>query len=125
VPGVAAPLQEALAKEVAPTLIGSGLWRVMRSLPAFIRTARARSMWVLAVFRLRAAHVDELERANAKPLAHEVSQLASREVYAAAARELLRAWRPWHRLCAFTMVAGVFLHAGVALFYGYGWRLTW
>ena len=35
--------------------------------------------------------------------------------------ELLRAWRPWHRLCALTMVAGVLLHVGVATFFGYAW----
>lgn len=125
VPGVKEPLAEAIAKEVAPSLAGTGLMRVLASLPQFFRAARARQMWVMAVFRLRAAHVDALERENAAPLAREVSRLAAREVYAAAARELLRTWRPWHRLCAFIMVAGVFLHAGVALFYGYGWRLAW
>jgi hypothetical protein len=81
-------------------------------------------VWVHAVYRLRVEGIDPLALTYARPLMREVAQLAARQVYAAGARELLRAWRPWHRLCALIMVAGVLLHAGVALFYGYGWHVA-
>jgi hypothetical protein len=89
-----------------------------------LRVARTRKLWVHAVYRCRVDGLGPLELTYAEPLMREVASPTSREVYAVAARELLRAWRPWHRLCALIMVAGVLLHAGVALFYGYGWHLV-
>ena len=79
---------------------------------------------MLSTFYASASKAGALERVHAEPVAREVAALAAREVYAVAGRELLRAWRPWHRLCALTMVAGVVLHVGVALFFGYAWDFT-
>lgn len=125
VPGIRTPLKSGLAKLVpSESPGGAGLWRVVRTLPRWLREARARRTLVLSTYHARAGHAAALEREHAEPLAREVAALAAREVYAVAGRELLRAWRPWHRLCALTMVAGVVLHVGVALFYGYAWDFT-
>ena len=123
-PGVATSLEQALTQPVPMPAAGAGLWRVLHGLPALLRLARARRVWVYAVYRLRVEGRDARTLTYEYPLMREVAQLAAREVFAVAARELLRAWRPWHRLCALIMVAGVLLHAGVALFYGYGWHVA-
>jgi hypothetical protein len=122
VPAVKKPLSDGLAK-LAPSEPpgGSGLWRVVRNLPQWLRETRQRRALVLSTFAASLADVHPLERQHAEPVAREVARLAVREVYAVAGRELLRAWRPWHRLCALVMVAGVLLHIGVALFFGYAW----
>lgn len=100
---------------------GSGLVRVLGTVPRWWREARARRALVHATVQAACLEAEPLECIHALPIAAEVAQLAVREVYAVAGRELLRAWRPWHRLCALIMVAGVLLHVGVALFYGYAW----
>ena len=54
---------------------------------------------------------------------------AAGELYAASAADarasgiaaLLRSWRAMHRFFALLMLAAVFLHAGVAWYYGYRW----
>ncbi|MET0342815.1 MAG: hypothetical protein ABW252_17540 [Polyangiales bacterium] len=123
-PGVGAALAGTLTAPVEAPPPGAGLWRVLRALPGFARVARARGRFVHDVCRHRAGGLDPLSSRFVQPLLREVAQLAARAVYAVAARELLRAWRPWHRLCALIMVVGVLLHAGVALFYGYGWHVV-
>lgn len=121
-PGVQKPLNDGLRKlKPSEPGGGSGLWRVVRTLPRWLREARLRRKYVIALFEQNAGRVPKLERTHARLVAHDVAKLAVREVYAVAGRELLRAWRPWHRLCALTMVAGVVLHVGVAMFYGYAW----
>lgn len=122
VPGLRKPLEEALLRlRPSEPKAGSGLWRVLCTLPSWFREARARRALVWSSFERRAERAAALTREHAQPLAREVCALAGREVYGVAGRELLRAWRPWHRLSALIMVAGVLLHVGVALFYGYGW----
>jgi hypothetical protein len=120
--GTGKPLSEALRK-LSPSApeSGAGLLRVLRMLPRWRREAGARRRLVVAAAGQHVPTLPALERSYVLPLVRELSELAAREVYAVAGRELLRAWRPWHRLCALTMVAGVLLHIGVALFYGYGW----
>lgn len=103
---------------------GTGVLRVLARVPRWWREARARRAFVESTVRSVSMNADPLERAVAQPLAREVARLAGREVYAVAGRALLSAWRPWHRLCALTMVAGVLLHVGVALFYGYAWDVA-
>ena len=121
-PGVGRPLQDALAKvAVSEPDHGAGLWRVLRMLPRWRYEARLRRRLVAATCWPRVERAEGLERQFAAPLARELAGLAAREVHAVAGRELLRAWRPWHRLCALAMIAGIMLHIGVALFYGYGW----
>ena len=124
-PGFRKSLAQAL-NELRPSDAppGSGLWRVLRTMPCWIREARARRTLVLSLYESRAAHANALEREHAAPLSREIAGMAAREVYAVAARELLRAWRPWHRLSALIMVSGVLLHVSVALFYGYGWDFS-
>jgi hypothetical protein len=122
VPAVKKPLLDGLAKLAPTEPDGSlGLWRVMRTLPVWMRDAQKRRQLVLSTYAASVQNVDALERMHAEPLSQEVAQLAVREVVAVAGRELLRAWRPWHRLCALVMVAGVLLHIAVALFFGYAW----
>lgn len=60
-----------------------------------------------------------LERPYAARVLADVERLAARELYAIAGRALLRAWRPWHRLCALTVIGGVAVHVAIAQFYGY------
>jgi hypothetical protein len=122
VPGIRTPLKAGLAKLVpSESPGGAGLWRVARTLPRWLSEAKARRALVMSTFYAQAGRVAALEREHAEPVAREVAGLAAREVFAVAGRELLRAWRPWHRLCALTMVAGVVLHVGVALVFGYAW----
>ncbi len=120
VPGIRAPLEAGLAKLLpSEPPGGSGLWRVVRTLPRWFREAKARRTCVWTTFQANVVHAAALERDHAQPLAREIASLASRDVLAVAGRELLRAWRPWHRLCALIMVVGVVLHMSVAIFFGY------
>jgi hypothetical protein len=122
VPGIQKPLQEGLAKlAIGEPPGGSGLWRVVRTVPRWWNDAKARRRFVLDLFAQRVVTCPPLERQMSVPVARDVAKLAAAEVYGVAGRELLRAWRPWHRLCALIMVAGVVLHVGVAIFYGYAW----
>ncbi|HET9987228.1 MAG TPA: hypothetical protein VFQ65_01880, partial [Kofleriaceae bacterium] len=46
---------------------------------------------------------------------------AAADARASATSALLRSWRGLHRFFALVMLAAVFLHAGVAWYYGYRW----
>jgi hypothetical protein len=122
VPGTHKELKDGLAKLViSEPPGGSGLWRVVRTLPRWLSEARARRNFVMATYEKHAQRASALDRQISQPLAREVAGLAASEVTAVFGREMLRAWRPWHRLCALIMVGGVALHVAVAMFYGYAW----
>jgi hypothetical protein len=62
-----------------------------------------------------------------KPLrgaAKELVASAAMEARAAGVAALIRTWRGLHRFFALLMLAAVFLHAGVAWYYGYRWIFT-
>jgi len=119
-PGVAEPLRSGLLRlRPSEPPLGAGVLRVACMVPRWTREAKARRRLVVQTVHDRLRGAAALDLDYAAPLAHAVARLAARDVYALLGSELLQAWRPWHRLCALTMVGCVLLHIGIALFFGY------
>lgn len=119
-PGASARLQQGLS-EIVPSepRPGSGVWRVIRMLPTWRREIEQRRHLVQTTYLALAAAANPSDLPYSDRVFRDVQRLCARQITAVAGRELLRAWRPWHRLCAMTAVAGVVLHVAVAIFYGY------
>jgi cytochrome b561 len=116
-PGSRAALSEGLAQRPAPDVpANASLLRSLWAVPSWLRASHARREILEMILPPRR----QMSRALAR---------ASRELYAASAADarasgiaaLLRSWRAMHRFFALLMLAAVFLHAGVAWYYGYRW----
>jgi cytochrome b561 len=116
-PGCRTALAEGIAQRPAPNVppnasLARSLWAIL----AWLRTARQRRAILALILPPRREMSRGLRR-------------AVRELYAASAADarasgiaaLLRSWRALHRFFALLMLAAVFLHAGVAWYYGYRW----
>ena len=88
-----------------------------------------RSLWAIPswrrVARLRRGAIELLTppptlRDERRAIA-ELVKAAAADARASATAALLRSWRGLHRFFALVMLAAVFLHAGVAWYYGYRW----
>ncbi|HEY6176882.1 MAG TPA: hypothetical protein VIX73_20645 [Kofleriaceae bacterium] len=110
-------LGEAIAQRPGPDVPpNASLLRSLWAVPSWIRAARTRRELLAMILPPRRDMSRDLRR-------------ASRELYAASAADarasgiaaLLRSWRAMHRFFALLMLAAVFLHAGVAWYYGYRW----
>jgi len=116
-PGSRTALAEGIAQRPAPNVApNASLARSLWAILSWLRTARQRRA-ILGLILPRPRDMSrELRR-------------AVRELYAASAADarasgiaaLLRSWRALHRFFALLMLAAVFLHAGVAWYYGYRW----
>jgi cytochrome b561 len=116
-PGSRAALAEALVQRPAPDVpANASLLRSLWAAPSWIRTARDRRELLAMILPPRR----DMSRAL---------RSATGELYAASAADarasgitaLLRSWRGLHRFFALLMLSAVFLHAGVAWYYGYRW----
>lgn len=116
-PGSRTALAEAIAQRPGPNVAANAsLLRSLWAVPSWIRAASARRELLAMILPPRREMPRELVR-------------AARELYAASAADarasgiaaLLRSWRALHRFFALLMLAAVFLHAGVAWYYGYRW----
>ena len=116
-PGSRPALTEGIAQRPGPEVpANASLLRSLWAVPSWMRAARDRRDIVEMILPPRAQMSRGLRR-------------AIRELYAASAADarasgitaLLRSWRALHRFFALLMLAAVFLHAGVAWYYGYRW----
>jgi cytochrome b561 len=116
-PGSRPALAEGIAQRPGPEVpANASLIRSLWAIPWWVRAARDRRDILEMILPPRAQMSRGLRR-------------AVRELYAASAADarasgitaLLRSWRALHRFFALLMLAAVFLHAGVAWYYGYRW----
>jgi cytochrome b561 len=116
-PGSRVALADVIAQRPGPDVpANASLLRSLWAIPSWVHTARVRRDLLEALLPPR--------RQMSRELRH-----ATRELYAASAADgrasgitaLLRSWRAMHRFFALLMLAAVFLHAGVAWYYGYRW----
>lgn len=116
-PGSRIALSECIAQVPGPDVpANASLLRSLWAVPSWLRAARRRRDLLAMTLPPRREMSRELRG-------------ASRELYAASDADarapgitaLLRSWRAMHRFFALLMLAAVFLHAGVAWYYGYRW----
>jgi hypothetical protein len=116
-PGSRVALAAGLVQRPGPDVpANASLLRSLWAVPSWVRAAHDRREILEMILPPRPQMSRELRG-------------ASRELYAASAADarasgiaaLLRSWRALHRFFALLMLAVVFLHAGVAWYYGYRW----
>jgi cytochrome b561 len=119
-PGTRVSLAAAITQRPGPNVpANASLLRCLLVIPSWLQTARVRRDGFGMLLPARRQMSRELRR-------------ATRELYAASAADarasgvaaLLRSWRALHRFFALLMLSAVFLHAGVAWYYGYRWIFT-
>jgi dihydropyrimidine dehydrogenase (NAD+) subunit PreT len=119
-PGKRGELATAISERPGPAIpANASLVRSLFAIPRARRAARGRRDVVELLLPPRA----QLTKPQRKA-AREVIVAAMAEARAPAMAALLRAWRGLHRFFALLMLAAVFLHAGVAWYYGYRWIFT-
>jgi hypothetical protein len=116
-PGTRGALVAGIMQRPAPHVApNASLPRCLWAIPSWLRVARGRREVLANLLPPHREMSRELRR-------------ATRELYAASAADarasgiaaLLRSWRAMHRFFALLMLSAVFLHAGVAWYYGYRW----
>lgn len=112
-PGHRDALAEAIADQPGPEVAANAsLLRSLFAIPAWRDAARRRR-------RAIAALVPRTRQSRAAIVALE--KAAAADARASGTAALLRSWRGLHRFFALVMLVAVFLHAGVAWYYGYRW----
>src|SRR5262245_36442340 len=110
-------LAEAIAQCPGPDVpANASLLRSRWAAPSWIRAASARRELLAMILPPRRDMSRELRRA-----AGELYAASAADARAPGIAALLRSWRAMHRFFALMMLAAVFLHAGVAWYYGYRW----
>jgi len=116
-PGSRPALAEGLAQRPAPDVpANASLLRSLWAIPSWIRAARDRRDILEMILPPRKQMSRELRRA-----AGELFAASAADARASGITALLRSWRALHRFFALLMLSAVFLHAGVAWYYGYRW----
>jgi len=116
-PGSRAALAEAIAQRPAPDVPANArLVRSLWAIPSWMSTAGMRRDLLEMLLPPRRQMSRELRRAAA-----ELYAASAADARASGIAALLRSWRALHRFFALLMLAAVFLHAGVAWYYGYRW----
>jgi cytochrome b561 len=116
-PGSRSALADAISQRPAPDIpANASLVRSLWAVPAWLRVARERRDILAAVLPRRAQRSRGLRRAVG-----ELFAASAADARASGVAALLRSWRALHRFFALLMLAAVFLHAGVAWYYGYRW----
>lgn len=119
-PGRRTELADAIAARPGPEIpANASLLRSLLAIPRARRAARGRREAVVRLLPPR-SQLTKPQRQVARALI--VAAMA--EARAASMGALLRAWRGLHRFFALLMLAAVFLHGGVAWYYGYRWIFT-
>ncbi len=116
-PGCRTALAEGIAQRPAPNVpANASLVRSLWAIGSWLRTARMRREILALILPPRAQMSRELRRAVG-----ELYAASAADARASGIAALLRSWRALHRFFALLMLAAVFLHAGVAWYYGYRW----
>jgi hypothetical protein len=116
-PGSRAALAEAIAQRPGPNVpANASLLRSLWAVPSWVRAASARRELLAMILPPRREMSRDLVRA-----AGELYAASAADARASGIAALLRSWRALHRFFALLMLAAVFLHAGVAWYYGYRW----
>jgi hypothetical protein len=116
-PGRRAPLAAAIAEHPGPEVpANASLARSLVAIAAWRRAGTARRKAIRALVPPRSQQ-SQLQRAAID----ELCTAAAADARAAGVSALLRSWRGLHRFFALLMLAAVFLHGGVAWYYGYRW----
>ena len=119
-PGSRDPLAEAIAQRPGPQVpANASLLRSLLAIPSWRRASRIRRECIAVILPARKRMSHAQRRA-----ARELGNAAAIEARAVGVAALLRSWRGLHRFFALLMLAAVFLHAGVAWYYGYRWIFT-
>lgn len=110
-------LAAAIAAYPGPEIpANASLARSVFAIPKWRRTSRLRRR---AIAELVPTKRERSAALHAKLV--ELDLAASAEARASGTSALLRSWRGLHRFFALVMLVAVFLHAGVAWYYGYRW----
>jgi hypothetical protein len=116
-PGTWDALAERIAKHPGPNVpANASLVRCLWSIPSWMHVARERREVLGAMLPPRAEMSRALRRARS-----ELYAASAADARASGIAALLRSWRALHRFFALLMLSAVFLHAGVAWYYGYRW----
>jgi hypothetical protein len=116
-PGSRAALAEGIAQRPGPNVAANAsLLRSLWAIPSWIGAARDRREILGMILPPRAQMSRELRQAT-----RELYVASDADARASGVAALLRSWRALHRFFALLMLAAVFLHAGVAWYYGYRW----
>jgi cytochrome b561 len=116
-PGSRVALAEAISQRPGPDVpANASLLRSLWAVPSWMRAARVRRELLEMILPLRRQMPRELRRATG-----ELYAASAADARASGIAALLRSWRALHRFFALLMLAAVFLHAGVAWYYGYRW----
>jgi cytochrome b561 len=116
-PGARSALSDAIAQRPGPSVpANASLLRCLLAIPSWLRIARTRREIFATLLPPRRKRSRELRRAIRKLYAASAADARASGVAA-----LLRSWRALHRFFALLMLSAVFLHAGVAWYYGYRW----
>lgn len=116
-PGSRIALAEAIAQRPGPDVpANASLLRSLWAVPSWIRAARARRDLLAMILPPRG----EMSRGLRRTV-RELYAASDADARASGIAALLRSWRAMHRFFALLMLAAVFLHAGVAWYYGYRW----
>jgi dihydropyrimidine dehydrogenase (NAD+) subunit PreT len=110
-------LATAIAELPGPNVsANASLLRSVLAIPRWRRASRDRRKAIALLLPPRAEQSPSLRKAVA-----ELGNAAAADARASGTAALLRSWRALHRFFALVMLAAVFLHAGVAWYYGYRW----
>lgn len=119
-PGSREPLATAIAEHPAPNVAANAsLARSLFAIPRWWHVSRRRARAIRAVLPPR-----KKQTAHTRATVSELIAAAAVDARASGVAALLRSWRGLHRLFALLMLAAVFLHGGVAWYYGYRWIFT-
>ncbi|HET7501569.1 MAG TPA: hypothetical protein VFK02_11215 [Kofleriaceae bacterium] len=116
-PGSRGALAEGIAQRPGPDVpANASLLKSLWAVPSWVRASRDRREILAMILPPRAKMSRELRRAT-----RELFAASAADARASGVTALLRSWRALHRFFALLMLAAVFLHAGVAWYYGYRW----
>lgn len=120
IPGSRDALSAAIGEHPGPAVpANASLLRSLFAIPSWRAAGRRRARAIRSTLPPR-AQLTKSQRA----VVAELVAAAAVDARAAGVSALLRSWRGLHRLFALLMLAAVFLHAGVAWYYGYRWIFT-
>lgn len=123
-PGVRPHVENAVAAHPPSRPPGvPSLLHTLGSMPRWLGEARARREAAALVLAnaVDLSRLDRRQQSEARKVMRQVVRTAAAEVYGIAADQMLRSWRPMHRLFAMTMLCTVIIHIAVAWYWGYRW----
>lgn len=116
-PGSRVALADGLTRRPGPDVPpNASLLRSLWAVPSWMRAASERRKILETILPPRRQMSRELRRASG-----ELYAASAADARASGIAALLRSWRALHRFFALLMLSAVFLHAGVAWYYGYRW----